>query len=386
MKIKVKKRNLETAIQFVTIALGSGDDTNLCTYYLLRYQAENTNLSVFAQNGGRISAQAPLIEAIVEAADGDEEFTIPGGRLRSFLSTIKNGEEEVTIKFSDNILKISSKRGAGQLPTIDPKGWPHWKEALAEAKTVATMNCMVLSNALSYAKTFVSDQETRQPSIVALDCKKGVLSATDSVGVALIKVPGLIDSNLRVHGKDVPAILSFLGLKGSDDVEIREQDRSLFLVRGDGSLMGITRWIYDFPVLKSLHTDRNLQSKCFFSLKRDDVIEGIKFISVFAKEKDDRLQCSYENGKVTFSMESGAGSKEGDEQVLSCVEEDNMSSLIDEGCAKFILSRKYVLAVANTFEQDVLKFKVDVAKRNGYVSFFHEKDGAEYFTTLVWIK
>ena len=388
MKLKVKKRNIDAALQVATLAIGSGEDGVLAAHYLIRYNIKTGITTVLAQDGRRLLAEAPILECTVETdVTGDfDAFTVPGWRLRLFLSAVEDPEEEISLTSSaDGSLKGAAKRGTGKFGSLNPKDFPYWDTTYDEAKLVGTLPAEQLTNILSYAKSFVSDQETRSPGLAATECRDGVLSATDSVGVAIVTSDALKNSTLRIHGKDIPSLLSFLGID-SDPVEIREHDRCLFLRRADGRMIGATRWIHQFPQIAGMNPDPNKQSKGTFTINTVDFTKAVKYLAAFAKKDDNDIHFRFDDGNIILSMRSGSGSQDDDEQVIPCSEHAGMESFKADGIEGFRLSKRYVEAVAQAFDQDTMQFRVDVTKKNGYVSFFHNRDGDSYYTVIVWLK
>lgn len=389
MKIKVKKRNLDAALRVATLAIGNGDDSNIAAHYLIRHNLKTGDTSILAQDGKRLLADAPIRECSVET-DSDTDFdaiTVPGWRLRLWLSAIENGEEEITLASQpDGTSKGTAKRGAGKFGSLNPKDWPYWDSTYADAKKVATISGTHLTNILSYTKSFVSDQETRSPGIVAAECRGGTLSATDSVGVLLVKSPALKDSKLRIHGKDIPTLISFLGIAGDTPIEIWEHDRCIFFKMADGSMIGASRWVHEFPLLSNLDPDPNKPSKGSFRVNTANLLGAMKYLMAFARKDDGDIHFCYKDEKIILSMRSGSGGKEDDTQVLECIEATGMDGLKADGTSEFTLTKRYIESVATAFGEETLLFRVDVTPKNGYVSFFHERDGDNYYTVIVWVK
>lgn len=385
MKIKVKKRNLDAALQVVLLAVGSGEDDTIATHYLIRHNLSTGATSVLAQDGRRLLAEAPLLECVVETeATGEfDAFTVPGWRMRTWLSAIENGDEEVTLTTADGSVKASAKRGTGKFGSLNPKDFPYWDAALSEAKVVATIAAARLTNILSYVKAFVSDQETRSPGLVAVESRDHLIRASDSVGVATVTSPALSASTLRMHGKDIPSILSFLAIKGEGDVEVLEHDRCLFLRRGDGSLIGASRWVHQFPTMKGADPDPSRVSDGSFRIKTADLLAAIKYLLAFAKKGEETLAFRFRDGKLALSMRSASGSADEDEQLIDVMESTNMDTVATTG---FKLTKRYLESLANLFGEESLCFRVDVTPKNGYVSSYHERDGDNYYTIILWNK
>ncbi len=390
MKVTVKKRNLDAALQVASLAVGSGEDSDIATHYLIRHDLKTGVTTLLAQDGKRLVAESPILECTVETdATGDGDgFTVPGWRFRAFLNAVEDGEEAVSLtRQADRSVKAQAKGGSGKWGSLNPKDWPFWTTTLTDAKVVATISAAHLTNILSYAKKFVSDQESRSPAIVAAECRNGVVNVTDSVGVVLLKSPKLKDSSLRVHGKDITSLISFLGLVGEGDVEIREHNRILFLQRsGTDVRIGASRWIHDFPILGNIDADASKPSMASFRVNTADFLKAMTFLLAFGKKDDGDIYFRFDDPNIILSMRSGSGSTEEEQQVLPCIESTNMADIKSDGNPGFTLTKRYLESVATTFGEETMLFRVDVTKKNGYVSFFHERDGDTYYTAIVWIK
>lgn len=383
MKIKAKKRDLENAIQIATICIAGGDEEGeVKSHYVFRFK--DNKVDVLSYNGARLFAGALLSGATVEDAEDGAMFTVPGWRVRSWLGAITDGDEDVSLSFSDGTVKATAKRGSGKLSSLNPKDFPFWDNTIAEAKAITKVSTEKLTRILSYERNFVADNEQRSPALVATEAREGTFNATDSVAVSMITSPAFANSTMRIHGKDIGAVLSFLALKGSDEVEVLEHDRCLFLRRVDGSVFGVSKWMHEYPALK---INRNEADKCWFSLNTSEMMKAIKYLTAFAKKDDDRLRFRFDpSGKIALSMDSGSGDAGEDEQMIPCVDHGNMDILKAEGYDGFALSRNYVEILAGSVEGDNIRFGVNWAKRNGYVTVRQERDGDEYFTLVVWIR
>lgn len=385
MQVKATKRDLEAAMNVVTNAVAGGEDGELPSHYLFRVRKVKDDFLVemLANNGQRILASAPIAGAVVTGAEDGDAFTAPGWRVRAFVSSVTDGDAVITFDAADGITKATSPRGSGKFGSLNPKDFPFWDETLKEAKSTGKVSVQQMTSILSYTKNFISDQEARSPALVATECRDGVLQATDSVGVSLVTSKMLAKSHLRIHGKDISAVLSFLAIKGSDEVELLEHDRCLFMVRGDGGMLGVSRWMNDFPALK---INKAEAPKCWFEVNTEELLAAMKFLAVFAKKDDKHLYFKFDKTNLVLSMESGSGSDEADEQVVSFSAHDNMEALKAEGYDGFVLSKQYVETIAEQFGQDLIRFGVNWAKRNGYVTFSHTRDTDEYFTLVVWVR
>lgn len=383
MKITVKKGDLDATVQVAAIAIGGGsDDAEIAGHFLFRYRGGL--LEVLGSNGGRLVAGGPVAGALVEDGTEGQAFTAPAWRVREWLSAVGKDDEEIKLIHENGVTKAVSKRGSGKFGSLDPKNFPVIDNTLRDATEVGTVESARLTRILSYARQFVSDQETRHPPLVAVENRNGVLHSTDSVGVVMIKSPILEKSTLRVHGKDVSPLLSFLAFKGSEEVKLMEHDLCLIAQRGDKHFIAVGRWMHEFPMLK---IDRDAAPKCKFSLPTEDLVGAIKYLGAFAKKDDTHLHFRFEDGNIVLSMESASGDEEQAEQPIACIDPEGMDQLLADGYKEFILSKRFVGYIAAAAADGVpLQFGVNWVKSNGYVTVKREDSGDEYFTLIVWIR
>ena len=322
--------------------------------------------------------------AVVEDGVDGQAFTAPAWRVREWLAAIGNNDEEISLVHEKGATKALSKRGSGKFGSLDPKGFPIVDDTLRDAVDVGSMDATRLTGVLSYARQFVSDQETRHPPLVAVECREGILNATDSVGVVMVSSPILAKSGLRVHGKDVTQLLSFLSLKGSEEISLLEHPSLLVVRRADNHFIGIAKWIHEFPKLK---IKKDEPPRCWFSVPTADLTVAIKYLGAFAKKDDNNLHIRFDDGQVFLSVDSASGDEERAEQPIPCVEHDGMNLLAEDGYSEFMVSKRYVniLAAAAT-EGAPLRFGINWVKNNGYITVTRESNGDEFFTLVVWTR
>lgn len=396
MKIKIKKRALETALHVATIAVASGEDSKLESHYLFRHEVATNKTYILSQDKRRLLAQVPITDVEVSnIADNVEydAFTVPGWRLRQWLTATESGDADLTLTSNGGVTKATSKRGSGTWGSLNPKDFPYWDSTFTAAKVITKISAQHLSHILSYLKNFVSDQD-RNPSLLAAEAKDGVFFATNSILVGRVAVQALAKSAMRIHGKDIPSVLSFLGLIGDAEVEVREHERCLYLVRDDGAVLGVSRWVDEFPTIAGLPVDPTTPLKSYFTVNTAELLAAIKFLSVFAKKEDVRLRfkvvdpdpATTSQGVLQISMQSGSGSGTEDIQEVPCIASGGMQDIRDAGHEDFILSKGYVETIANAFGDDTITFRVELAKRHGYVYFHNERDTDNYFSLLTWSK
>lgn len=381
MKFKARKGDLDTTVQIAGVAVGNNDD-DYSGHFLIRFREGGVEL--LGANGLRLVAGGPIVGAEILEGDDGAAFTLVAWRLRALLATVKSADDYLEFHHENGVTKVKTPgRGSGKFGSLDPKTFPVIDKTMQSATVLGEMEASRLNHILSYARQFVSDQETRSPHLVAMASRDGVLHATDSVGIVQVISPLLSNSKMRVHGKDASPVLSFLALKGSEKVSLLEHDQCIIVKRSDNHFLAIGQWLHDFP---NLNIDRTAPAKCSFSISTEDLIGAIKYLEALARKDDQRLHFRFSDGKMVLSMESASGDGELAEQYIDCVASENMEKLEEAGYKDFILQKRFVGHVAAAQGDVPLKFNVSWLKNNGFVFTTREESGDEYFTLIVWIR
>lgn len=376
MKVLTSKSALDAAVQVATIGVAGGsDESALHSHYLFRVTTDRVEL--LATNGKRTFASAIVSGAVVE---GDPvNFTIAAWRLRQWLQVVPDGD--ITLKYDNAVVKATFGKNTTKFSSVDPSAFPFWDSILSEAEVTVKVPSDRLFGALSYIKPFVSDQETRTPQIVSTECRDSTLFATDTVGVALVHLPGFDAAKFRLHGADIPAALSFLGSKSTGDVELLEHERCLILRREDGSLVGISKWTFDFPKLK---IDRESPPKCTFTVNVASLQFALKFLSVSAVKNDDAVTFSFEGNQLKLSAVSAAGDSES--MAVDTTATESLAAFADAGYSSFTLSRKYLEPLIASLGGETLTFGVGWTAKNGFVQFRQGRGGDDFVSIVMWMK
>ena len=373
MKIQVAKSDLQTALQVASIGVGSGG-SDLSTHYLFRVKDDKVEILTYNQ---RICASLPL-KCQKDGDDGDA-FTIEAWRLDKWLGAL--GDVAVSLEDDSGEVKLTSPRSTIRTKSLDPSKFPFWDKTLKEAKSVTTVEGDRLASALGYAKHFISDKDTHRPEIAQTEMMNGCLYATDKKAVTLISMDGFDDSSLRVHGKDIPSVLKFLSLKETEDVEIFEHDRTMFLKRGDGAVFGATRPIVNFPKLK---VDKDSEDQAWWEITTEELNTGADLLSASADRDNTRVRFSYDEdkGNVVLSVKSAAGGE--DSYPIDCTGQEHCDTLPETG---FEVDYPYLKNIISHFGVDTLRFGINKGKKGkkgGYVRFQHGDEQDTYLTVVVW--
>jgi hypothetical protein len=371
MKIKASKADLETALRVADIGIaGSGAD--LSTHYLFRVREGAVEVLSFNQ---RICASVPL-KCEHEGEDSDA-FTVEGWRLNKWLGGV--GDVAVEIRqTSQSEVQVGDPKGSIDLASLDPAKFPFWDKTFTEAKSVTSLPSERLSSAFNYAKNFISDNDTTRPEISQVEVLDGSLWATDKKAVTLISLEGLDEAGLRVHGKDIPSVTKFLGLKETESVEVLEHDRAVFFRRPDGALLGASRPVAQFPTLK---VAKDGDDAIRWEINKEELLRGIQRLSAAADRDNTRLKFSFDkvSGKIVLGVKSVSGKENTFD--IECVEQDNAETLPDEG---FWLDYPYITHIVGHFGGDTVKFGINQRGKGGYVRFHHSSGDDDFLTVVVW--
>lgn len=385
MKITTTKGELDRALQIATLATGSGDDDKIATHYLIRMY--NGKIQVLATNGQRLVAWATVTGAVVEEMTDGDSFTVPGWRVRNLIGFFKDDDAITIIHAGGSTEFVGEKRkGSGnKFGSLAPKDFLTWDGTFGEAQVAGTIVAARLSRYLTFVRDFISENETRSPSLVAPAVVDGVLRATDSVSVALVASDALQKVSLRVHRKDIAALVSFLSLVGTGDVEVREHDRIMFASFNDGADgIGISRWAHPFPKMK---LDRDAPFQCWFTVDVSDLTDGIRYLSTFAKKDDNRLTFRYTDNRLTLEMRNAFSGGKPASQDVPLVEQEGMDRLqAERGMDWFEVDARYVQAVAAACTGKQLKLGLNWVGKNGYISSRFQEDGDSFYAVVTWVK
>lgn len=376
MKIVVSKPDLEDALQVASIAIASSAD-DLSDRYLFRFCEGAVSILTYNQ---RVCASTPLICQVDDAEEGDT-LNVEGWRLMQWLGGI--ADVPITIEEDGpGVVKLSSSRSEIRVQTKDPSTFPYWDKTLAAAKETATIPAERLASAFGYARNFVYDRDTTSPALSQIEVFGGALWSTDKKAISKITIPDLAESNLRINANDIAQATKFLSLKGTDEVEILEHDRSTFFRRGDGSILGVARPTSQFPRLGAI--DSSDPNETEWEVLTQDMLAGIQCLKAATSKDNETLRFSYDEDQkaVVLGVTSTAGGE--DVYPIEATDPSGVEELPDNG---FRLDYPYLQRIIGHFGVDSLKFGINKApapKKGGFVRFLHTVDDDEYLTVVVW--
>jgi DNA polymerase III sliding clamp (beta) subunit (PCNA family) len=391
MKIEVAKRDLEAALQVVSIS-ASSTGSDLTTHFVFRTKDD---LVEVLSNNGRLGASAPFIAK----AEGEGAFTVESWRLNKWIAAVEDAA--LVLEAKDGSVTATSPKGSVKFQSLDPSSFPYWDDSFDGAEEGVKLSAKRLGSALSHAKLFISDKDTTSPKLAVTEMLENNLQSTDKGALALVTLrkksgededgkatyePEMVGSNLRIHGKDLAQVLSFLSTCGDEAVQLREGDRALFLEREDGSVFNVGRPRHAFP---ELDMDESPDDPHWWQLKTSDLKGSIGALAAAAAREDRRMTFNFADGMVSMEMTATSGSKNILHlEPLSHGSLEGATPMPEDG---FEISYPYLLSLLSQYKDDTITFGLhpqvdDAGKHRGGWTRFREERGDDYFVTLlVWL-
>jgi len=380
MKIEVAKSDLESALQVVSIGT-SGSGTDLTTHFVFRTKDDQT--SVLSYNG-RLGASIPFVcnASTDEGDDAPDAFTIESWRLQQWLKAVDDAA--LTLELDGGIVSATSPSGTVQFRSLDPSAFPFWDKTLKAAKKTMTIEARRFHAALSHVKSFVSSADTTRPEMAVTEARDGSLWATDTAALTIVTLEEFEKTNLRIHGKDIPSVLSFLLLVGDAKVEVLEHKRSLFIQRDDGGVLSVGRPTTAFLELEDIE---DVEDSHWWNIGTKDLDRAIQQLSASAAKEDFKITFNFDPGarKVLTSMTADSGSTI--TLDLECPEygskEEAEIGLPKDG---WDVEYPYLQRILSSYRGGkTLKFGLNPAEEGGWTRFVEDREGDKYLTILVWI-
>jgi hypothetical protein len=398
MRFKVAKQDLDAALQVVSPSI-SNTGSDITTHFVFRRtgtKKDGYGVEVLTCSG-RVFSSCPLI---VDVEDPGEKgsFTVEGKRLKQWLAHV--GDAALTFTLDETDVIARAPKGKQTFQSLNPDSRFVWDKTLKAAKLTATLPADRLAAALGYSRLFASVKESEQPELCVCEFRPrvvetdeetgvetvihegGILYSTDKKAVCLIRVEGMTESALRIHGKDVPGLIAFLGTCESTDVEVLEHERILVLRRGDGAVFGESRFQADFPGLKIQMDDADQHQ---WVLSKAEINEGIGFLTAGAAWEDNRLHFASgtEDDEVVMWMMSATGKKT--ELTLKCKVLDSQDKAPDLPPEGFAIDHFRLAKVLGAQKEDEVMLGINVSGARGFVRFVTETPCDKYLTIIAWL-
>lgn len=381
MRFKVAKRDLEAALQVVGASIASSG-SDISAHFTFRRigpdPQDKYGIEVLTYSG-RTFASCPVAPVAFEDIGGKKAaFTIEGWRLKQWLKFIP-ADSVPDLTLADGEITARVKRGAMTFQSLDPSTFPYWDKVLKESVVKATLPADRLREALSYSRRFIHDDEAHEPDKCVCEATNSILYSSDKKAVTLIKVKGMEESGLRVHGKDVAGCLTFLGTAGDGDVEILEHDRMTLLRRCvDGATFGESKFNFKFPVPKLRLDDKPQHT---WDISCEELRQAVGFLVAGADPEDNRLRLVSETpGELTLSMANTSGKTTS--LVVSGVtmtSDPKAPEIPEEG---FQVDHVVLSKVLQAWQGDTIQFGILFNGGRGLVRFIQDHMECTYLTVI----
>lgn len=373
--IKIAKNDLEAALKVVSSTVGS-NGAEISGHYLFRYKAGV--LTVLSFNNRTFSSCPVVCSSDVE---GDVMFTSEAWRVQDLLNAVPAG---TVLNFEPNgsEVVVSGARGKLEFSSLNPSSFPFWDDLLAEAKETARVPAHRLKRAFDHAAMFISNDEQRVAFLCVAEFRNGLLYSTDQIAVSTVKVPGMENSAIRVHEKNIAALRSFLDSAKETEISVLEHDRSLFIVRADGATFGESRFGSRFP---DFDINWDLEDDHKWTVNKESFIGNVKFLRCAAVKNDVKLSIKAEGtGRLDMAMKSQSG-KPNHVSLESAVLSSKNEALPLPETGVDVSHRHLGLTMA-VHGGDRVTLGVSKRDKGGWVRVRDERDGNTYLTTIAWIK
>lgn len=373
--MNINSSDLETALKVVRTTVGSSSD--ISSHYVFRSREEG--LEVLSYDGSAFSSCLVPHTKVEETVS----FTVEARRLHAILGTV-GANQVLDIIVADSGVGIRTSRGK-PVPfySLDPTLFPFWDDVLSGAKLTVKVSADRLFAALTHAKQFIFDQESKAPHLCVAEFRKGILYSTDNAGVSLVKMPGMEASSLRVYVKDLGNVLSFLATAKGQDVELLESDRASFIRRADGAVFGETVFAHrfpDFPVDWSLEDDQS------WGIFQEELLGSLKLLQSGAKTDEPRVRFQRVGegaGELVISMTDPSGKLMS--QSIPMVDFSQREGGITD-MPVFAVADSYIIKLLNGNDNSKVTLGVTKREKGGWVRIRDVRGVDTYLTTIAWLK
>ena len=377
MNIVVSKQDLEKALQVCSNTVGSGN-VDISTHFVFRYK--DSKLEVLSYSS-RLFSSAIVNAAKVTNTEEHTSFTIEAKRLKMWLSAVSASALEFS--FNGSTTKAKSNMGSQTFRSLDPSTFPYWDDVAGEATETSKISADALKDAFSHVRRFISTEDTQRPAFCVTEARDGVLLAASTGLFSAVQVSDLKEDNkMRVNGKNVNSLVSFLSLFDDNDISICEHKNFILYKALDGSLFGESRDNHSFPSVK-ISLDDSTDHKWFLNI--DELKNAMVFLRSGAPHEDHKITFKHENSNTVKVGMSVAGPDGGNTFIdLSTVSQESDDDV--EDITEFTLNYKHLEMILSTLKDDRVKLGVSKKNTGGLVRLDNTIDGNRYVSMLTWLK
>ena len=305
-------------------------------------------------------------------------FNAFGVEIKSGLSKMTLGDTAVIdFVYDEGVVSATAPRGKIVFQSLDPASFPWWDQLWSSANETGKVRADQLRAAINHSRPFISDDDTKNPKLCVVECIEGTLRCTDLTAMSQTAVPGMTDVTVRLHGKDLGAINSFLALQSDGEVTVYESDRAQFFASldGKGAVFGESRPNAQFP---NVGVDDTYTEK--WNLDRNELLTAVKFLVAGASWDDNTLAIERNGEDVTLSMKSCSG------EVLTQTIESVIEHKSDDDTFGFQISRLHFQRLLGLCNEDSVVLRSTRKDKAGWITVIEEPDdGFKFSTAITWM-
>lgn len=370
--MNINSTDLELALKVAHVTVGTSSD--ISSHYVFR--SRGGKLEVLSYDGRTFSS------CFVPNTTTTEEvsFTVEARRIRALLDNVGANQPLELSYVEGGEVTVKASRGKVTFSSLDPSLFPYWDEVLAGATSTAKISTDRLHAALSNARLFIYDQESKAPHLCVAEFRNGVLHSTDQMAVSLVKMPGMESCKLRVFVKDLPNLLSFLSTAKGEDVEILESDRASFIRRPNGAVFGETVFAHRFP---DINVDWSLEDDQSWDIFQEELLSGIGFLQSGARLDEPRVRFLRDENQLNLSMTSVSGKPL--PLSIPLVEFKQKEGGVME-MPLFSITDAYVSKMLHGNTNTKVRLGVSKKGAGGWVRVRDDRGADTYLTTVAWLK
>lgn len=374
MKLTFAKSDLEQALKVPSLTVGT-EEGEISSQFIFR--EKEGDIQILSYSGPVFSSSRLVCQS--ELSDFSS-FTIPSKRLRLWLSAVEDASLSFT--FDGVKVKATCPRGTVIFQSMDPSGFPYWDKDLKKAKEVAEVSSQALKDIVTYARLFVSENETQEPRLCSMQFSNGCLYATNDASGVEISMEGMEKCSSRLRGKHTTLLSRFLSL--CENVKIFEHTNGSIFIADNGSVLGEEKISHEFP--KLVLSEAIQVPKNYWVFNKSEMLSCIKILSAsvdWREDLKDRLVLRKVKDEILLSMQSTAGQEV--ELKIPCIEQDKDEEAPEIPLKGFPISAKSMSKILpQVWGEEV---KVGLAERSpgGFLSIEEIGDKVKRLTVLGWI-
>ena len=373
MEITVSKNDLENALLVCSNTVGSGG-ADISTHFVFRNTGNAVEVLSYS---GRLFSSSPIKAC---TATGEQTaFTVEAKRLKLWLSSVSDCA--LTLSFDAATTKAKANKGTQTFRSLDPTHFPYWDDVVEEATETAKISADTLSHAFSHVRKFISTDDTKRPAFCVTEAREGLLLAASTGVFSVVEIEDFPPENtLRVNGKNVNSLVSYLNLFEDNEIVVLEHSNFILYKGIDGSMLGEARDNHSFPKIKIGMEDPTDHQ---WVMDTKELRNAMLFL---------RSGAPFEDVKLTFrtkdtdnvSLGMAVAGPDGGHTFLDL--ETTQTTTQEEGVGEFVLNYKHLEMILSTIKEDKVEIGITKKNQSGLCRLDASDGTNNYVSMLSWMK